>query len=269
MKILTILIFSVILNACGASQTATSLNEAPAMKATDLDGRFVVSTINTMSLAENLTLTFDSKTNKVIGFSGCNSFFGSYSTDGNALTFKNLASTEKYCIETLNLVESKMIAALNATTNFKTDASNITLLNNTDPLLTATKITDNNKMAQDSFSIEYTAITRGVYKKIILENKTISVQNSHSGDPLVKPCKDEDWKTLLQAISELNLKNMSALEAPSKAHQYDGAQAVTFSITKEGNTYQVPTFDAGNPNKEIAPLIELVLNIAETTKEKN
>ena len=62
---------------------------------------------------------------------------------------------------------------------------------------------------------------------------------------------------------------MSTIEAPSKAFQYDGAMITNFIIVKDGETYEVPPFDAGNPNEKIAPLVEMVLNIAKKSKEKN
>ena len=41
-------------------------------------------------------IAFKSK-GEVVGFGGCNNFFGSYAQDGQALTFGALASTKKFC----------------------------------------------------------------------------------------------------------------------------------------------------------------------------
>lgn len=41
-------------------------------------------------------IAFKSK-GEVVGFGGCNNFFGSYTQEGQALTFGPLASTKKFC----------------------------------------------------------------------------------------------------------------------------------------------------------------------------
>ena len=119
------------------------------------------------------------------------------------------------------------------------------------------------KTMQDPIKIEYRAHARGSFKKIILENKSISVQNHHSEDPTIKACPDKEWNDLIDMVSTINLKAMSTFEAPSKAHQYDGAPIASFIITKDGTVYDVPAFDAGKPNKNIEPIVNMVINIAE------
>lgn len=133
----------------------------------------------------------------------------------------------------------------------------------------STTTLENSKITQENVKIEYSSQSRGFFNKIISENKTVSLQNRHDSKPLVSSCSDKDWDKLMAMASELNLKDLSTLEAPSKAHQYDGAPIANFSITKDGNTYEVPTFDAGNPHKDIATLVEMVINIANKSKEKN
>ncbi|WP_290698627.1 hypothetical protein [Lacinutrix sp.] len=125
------------------------------------------------------------------------------------------------------------------------------------------------KLVQENFKIEYTTQSRGSFNKIILENKTVSFQNGHSSKPVVTSCSEKDWDDLMATVSELNLKGMNILESPSKAHQYDGAAAVNLNVIKNNESYRVPTFDEGKPNKEIETLINLVIKIADTTKEKN
>jgi len=63
-----------------------------------LSGSYNITQIgNNNSIAPKLIITFDDKSNKVTGFSGCNSFFGTYETQGTVVTFSNIASTKKYC----------------------------------------------------------------------------------------------------------------------------------------------------------------------------
>lgn len=119
------------------------------------------------------------------------------------------------------------------------------------------------KMAQDPIKIEYSALSRGSFSKIILDNKTVNIQNSRNEIPTVKVCSDDEWNKIMTMVSNLNLKNLSSLEAPSKAHQYDGAKLGSFTITKDGETYAAPTFDAGNPHKDIAPIVEMLLTFSQ------
>lgn len=122
------------------------------------------------------------------------------------------------------------------------------------------------KTVQDNITIEYRAHTRGSFKKIVINNKKITVQNVIDGKEEVKTCSDEDWNALMALIQDTDLKAMTTLEAPTKAHQYDGAPMVNFSITIDGDAYDAPVFDGGNPNKAIEPLVTMVLNIASETK---
>jgi heat shock protein HslJ len=253
-------------NACGSTNTNSSMKDNTTSIYT-LEGVYTITTLDSLSnISQPLTITFDAKTNMVSGFSGCNNYFGNYEIKNNTISFKNMGATKKYCLGNENELESKMMKALNETTNFIVSENKITLLNQTTELLSANKTTDA-KMSQEVIKIEYQAHARGIYNMIVLENETISIQDSYNGDILVKSCSSTDWKSITDMALGLDLKGLKNLEAPSKAFQYDGAAIGSFSITKEGNTYKVPTFDAGNPNKEIAPLVEMVLNIAEKSKE--
>lgn len=271
MKTTTILLFAIILNACGASDKAASKLSEDAMKNTQesLNGTFKISGIDAKNATKDLIITFDEANSKVSGFSGCNTFFGSYIANGNTITFNGLASTRKMCADkNSNLAESKIMAALGVTTNLEIKDDKLVLLNAKKELLTATKVIDT-KMTENYQKIEYKSLSRGSFNEIVLENKKISVKNGRSSEPVLTACNDRDWSTLQQKISEIDLKTLTALEAPSKAHQYDGAAIGSFSITKDGETYSVPTFDAGNPNEKIKDLVNLVIKIADATKEKN
>lgn len=270
MKATTILLFAIILNACGPSNKAGKLSEDNMKNAQEsLNGTFTILGMDVKSLTEDLTINFDEANSKVSGFSGCNTFFGTYTANGNTIKFNGLASTRKMCAdENGNMVESKIMAALGTTTNFEIKENKLVLLNTTKKLLTATKNTES-KLTQDTIKIEYRAHARGNFKNIILENKTVSVKNKYDGKPIVLLCNDADWDMLLKMVSDTNLKTLTTLKAPSKAHQYDGAAIANFIITKEGKTYTTLAFDAGNPNKDIESLVNLVIKIAEVTKEKN
>ena len=64
----------------------------------------------------------------VTGFSGCNTFHGTYTTDGESLTFGLLATTMMACDEPASAVESELLHRLEETTSFTVGVSGLDLL---------------------------------------------------------------------------------------------------------------------------------------------
>lgn len=62
------------------------------------------------------------------GFLGCNNFTGSYEVSEQTLTFKPLASTQKMCIEQMN-IETTMSAVLDTASEFAIDGETLTMKN--------------------------------------------------------------------------------------------------------------------------------------------
>jgi heat shock protein HslJ len=84
------------------------------------------------------TLVFDEESG-VTGNTGCNDFFGEYTTDGDTIEFSKLAMTEKFCEATADQ-ETWMIAALEGAVTFTTDGRTLDLFDSTGSrLLQATK----------------------------------------------------------------------------------------------------------------------------------
>jgi len=150
---------------------------------------------------------------------------------------------------------------LNACSGAK-EASNATSTESSDKIQTEKMMKDIQNL---DVALEYSAITRGSYYVLKINNKKVSFQKNRSDKPTVKSIKDIDWKDLMLLVDITDLKGMSEMKAPSKARLYDGAPIGEFKIIKDGETYAVPNFDAGKPNKGLAELINKMLAIA---KEK-
>jgi hypothetical protein len=120
------------------------------------------------------------------------------------------------------------------------------------------------KAMQDlnNVTIEYSAITRGVFYVLNINNKKAILKKNRTDEPTIMTIEDADWKDLIQLVDITDLKGMSSMKAPSAARLYDGAAIGGLKITKDGETYEVPSFDAGNPNKEVAEIINKMLAIA-------
>jgi len=222
----------------------------------EISGTFKVITLyGNNSLAVNPDITFNYETNHVSGFSGCNRYSGSYSIDGNKITFGPLASTKMMCREDANKIEQSMLHILSIATGFSFENNILTLFNEKTVLLTAQK--------DNSYILEYTAQSRGFYHQIVFSNKIISIQKDWNSKPIKQTCSDSDWAKLMTSLDDVNISSLSKIEAPTKAHQYDGAAIATLKITYKGKAYKTQSFDHGNPPREIEALVNEILSISQ------
>lgn len=75
------------------------------------------------------TLTFDFREKRISGSTGCNQFFGSYSTgDGTTIRLDPSGSTMMACSEELMRAEKAFLGALRATTGYRVAGSSLELL---------------------------------------------------------------------------------------------------------------------------------------------
>lgn len=119
--------------------------------------------------------------------------------------------------------------------------------------------------ADKSLEFEYTAITRGNYKKVIVNSSKVMLATAPSARPVVTDIDAKDWNAIV-AFYEKNIVkkgvNLEALEAPSKKHQYDGALSATLTIKSADASVSTPTFDHGNPPAEIKVLVDEIVKLA-------
>ena len=120
-----------------------------------------------------------------------------------------------------------------------------------------------NKTQSKNISFEYSAVSRGIFNKININEKESSLQDSPNGAIKTIPCPKANWSNLLNALKNIDITNIPKLEAPSKAHQYDGAAIANLILTIDGKTFETVSFDHGNPPKEIEALVKEILSIAQ------
>lgn len=111
-----------------------------------LTGSYTVSALSGKKVATNPNPTFSLSAldNSFRGTSGCNSVFGDYKLDMYAISFDNLAVSEKYCAEKgIMDTERDFLNALNNTGSYALENNILTFYSKTDRsvLLTATKDT--------------------------------------------------------------------------------------------------------------------------------
>lgn len=224
-----------------------------------LSGTYIISLIETnKNLPDNLSITFDDTSKKVSGFTGCNRFFGTYTTDSNSIKFSELASTKMYCENVMD-VENNYLKTLAQVNAFSLKANEIYLKNDTAILIEASK----EILSKQKFALEYSATSRGIYKKFIIDKNNISTLQKRDGTPTKKTCDEKNWNAIINQLNNIKIENISTLKAPSKKFQFDGAAIARLKITKGDETYETPPFDHGNPPKEIAKLVKEILSISE------
>ncbi|WP_452220611.1 hypothetical protein [Lacinutrix salivirga] len=119
------------------------------------------------------------------------------------------------------------------------------------------------KRITDFKSIEYSALARGSFTKITIKDNTLSTQLAHNEKPETRPLTNSEIEELATLLSEIDLKSLSDLKPPSKAHQYDGAAGATLIVETNSESYTTPTFDHGKPHTVISPLVSKLLSMIE------
>jgi len=123
------------------------------------------------------------------------------------------------------------------------------------------------KKASADISFEYSAMTRGSFKKVIVKQDTIvTVTDRAMKTATSKALSTADWNSLVSASRKVKVESLETLEVPSKKHQFDGALAANLQIIKGGTTYQSATFDDGNPPAEIKELVEKIITLSDLNK---
>jgi hypothetical protein len=115
-----------------------------------------------------------------------------------------------------------------------------------------------------STQMEYSAMSRGLYKKIVVQNKTVSVTNGRNTEAIESKIDDAKWKQIVAEFSKINLESIPTLKGPTEKRFYDGAAIGNLKITQNQKTYETPGFDNGYPPKEIEKLVNLLISF---TKE--
>jgi hypothetical protein len=112
--------------------------------------------------------------------------------------------------------------------------------------------------------MEYSAVSRGFYKKIIVENKTVSVINGKNTEPVKTKISDAKWKQIEAEFLKINVEKIPTLKAPTEKRFYDGAAIGNLKVIQNQKTYETQGFDNGYPPKEIEKLVNLLVDF---TKE--
>lgn len=255
MKSLILLSVLASLNACCNLKTMAVQEETNLM---NLNGTYIVKTLNNNDVSvNNMTINFNKEENMVSGFSGCNRFSGMYVLENGLLKVGPLASTKMFCQDT-HQIESQMLEALSKTHDIRIEDGVLKLISDKKVILTAVKEQENK-----SVSFNYSAMSRGRFLEITVNDSIISISKNRDSKPVSKTIDNEMWEKLNSLLKSINLDSISTLKSPTEARFYDGASIGTLKISKNGAVYESSSFDHGTPPKEIEALVKEILSISE------
>jgi hypothetical protein len=110
--------------------------------------------------------------------------------------------------------------------------------------------------------IEYTAISRGLYKRIVVKDQKVAVTNGRDTEAIVSEIDNTKWNKIVTEFEKINLDSLSALKAPTEKRFYDGAAIGNLKIIQNPKTYETKGFDNGFPPKKIEKLVNLLTDFA-------
>lgn len=127
-------IAGLVLAACSAGATAKPSGSVAASAGTgSLEGtpwlltEYVGPGGNTVPVPEGVAATATFADGKISGSSGCNTYFGSYTVDGEALTISGVGSTMMACGPVATALETAFLASLKATETFSVSGDTLEL----------------------------------------------------------------------------------------------------------------------------------------------
>jgi heat shock protein HslJ len=234
-----------------------------------LSGTYSISQIgDSNSISKELSISFEDSTNKVFGFAGCNTFFGTYSEENRSIIFNDIATTKIYCQKEINNLESQFMAVLNSANTLSINENIISLLENETVLLTAIK--SDPVKAHYNAKITYQAISRGSFEYIqISESEVLVSMDRNLINTTTYKCNEDDWEALNKMLKEVNTKAFQKLKAPTDKRSLDGAAHATLAIKKKDGEITTPPFDHGSPPEAIETLVNKVLSIKENAIKKS
>ena len=116
---------------------------------------------------------------------------------------------------------------------------------------------------QKDYTIEYSAMSRGVFKEVKINGNSISVQKDRNSKPIVSELDSENKEYLFSKLEGIDVTMLPELKAPTEKRLFDGAAHATLKITVDGKTYSTASFDHGFPPEEIKPICNRIVQYLE------
>ncbi|WP_229335505.1 hypothetical protein [Flavobacterium sp. ALJ2] len=111
----------------------------------------------------------------------------------------------------------------------------------------------------NAIQIEYSAMSRGYYQKIVVKDQMVSVTKSRGEESVTNKIDGAQWARIVSEFKKINLETIPKLKAPTEKRFHDGAAIANLKITQNGKTYETKGFDNGFPPTEIEKLVTLLV----------
>lgn len=117
--------------------------------------------------------------------------------------------------------------------------------------------------------VEYTTLTRGYQKHIIISQDSIAV--TVEGREENKSCKralsKDEWRTLMDCLKKVKLSEIPELKSPTMKRTYDGARHSTLTLITNETTPLTHAFDNEEANEKLLPLMKAIQKIEGSAAE--
>lgn len=120
---------------------------------------------------------------------------------------------------------------------------------------------------QDIKQIEFSKISRGYEEHIRINIDSIHIltHDMRQDKPAMTVSRKldrDEWLVLLNAISEVDLKEIESLSSPTMNRASDAAMHGTISIMTSAQKSYVHGFDDENPNELLRPLMKAIRTLS-------
>lgn len=117
------------------------------------------------------------------------------------------------------------------------------------------------------FSVSYKAATRGANFEYTVNNEQIIIYSmgldQKNGERAITL---EEKNQVMALVNKIELDGIRTLVPPSNNSVTDRALIASLKVSIDGKMYESSSFDAGNPPKEIKPLIDKIVALVETVE---
>ena len=121
------------------------------------------------------------------------------------------------------------------------------------------------ELIMDITEIRYTAATRGYYYQVQVSPMVMQIRmDRNTPDELIYRVDAEDWDELLALIEAIDLKKLESLKVNTELQAVDRSAYATLRVFTSEEQFQSMPFDHGNPPEEIKPLVDGILELAES-----
>ncbi|WP_422106458.1 META domain-containing protein [Winogradskyella sp.] len=272
--LLSIFSLLVLTNGCSTSKNAM---DTKSLDQNSISGDYLVTQIDGKTTKDStLKIAFEANSNRVTGFGGCNSFFGTYTLDNNTISFSDLAASKKYCGKDISSAEQHFLSTLKTSNKIALTDNGLVLYNEDVVVLMADRATvsqANNKGQNrkvnletngDSTLITYRVQSRDIFEYIQISKSTITTSNDRYLKAMESyTCQPEDWESLNELLQDIDIEHLDKLKAPTDKRLFDGAPHATLSVIRGDVETMSPSFDHGTPPDAIKALVNKVLSIRE------